>query len=277
MKSLNTILTTLLLLVVVAGTNAQIKFKLNYDESTQRYTVSVVPQTTYLRPENITGTGQVTIKVPSNQFDPVDIVNHAKGMIWEANSRNNSPIESPGSDYISFGLIIQGIAFPEYLQFTDLPIFSFRNAFGCTGKISLVDNLNDPFFPPNSLNANIGNTLTIMGARGDAYIGITGPSICDCSGSLTNTGEDQKVQSHKLFPNPASDVINAEIIWQGEKKDVVMQLVDGIGKKIESRNLSVWDGANIQKFEISSLPPATYWIYVRGDNLNISLGKFTKQ
>ena len=55
--------------------NAQVDFKLTYNPDTKQYTVSVVPLATYTAPQNITGTGQVTIKVPTNEFDPVDIIN----------------------------------------------------------------------------------------------------------------------------------------------------------------------------------------------------------
>jgi hypothetical protein len=143
--------------------------------------------------------------------------------------------------------------------------------------IALVDNQKDTFFPPNSHNSNIGNTLTILGAGGDAYAGIAGPAECDCQTSLTNSEEELKIGSISVFPNPASEKINAQLNWTGESKDVVIQIVDATGKKVESRSVKLHNGQNMEKFDIYSWPPATYWVNVKGESLYISLGKFTKQ
>lgn len=255
-------------------------FKLNFDPTTERYTVSVVPMANYSNPQNITGTGQVTIKVPTNKFDPVDIESHLVGMHWEANARNDSPVEAPEFDYISFGLIIQGVAYPEYEKDKELPLFSFRNAYGCTGKIYLVDNANDPFMPPNSENANIGNTLTILGAGGDAYIGNVNGGQCDCAqdpNSTTATEEELSLKGFSIYPNPVSDLANLAINWDGKTTDAVLNIVDAQGKIVQATPLSIVDGANHQRIDASQLAPGSYWIRIVGDGWQINLDGFKKQ
>ncbi len=258
--------------------NAQVDFKLTYNKDTKRYTVSIVPLATYSSPQNITGTGQVTIKVPTNEFDPVDIENHLVGMNWEANSRNNTPAESPDEDYISFGLSIDmGLANPDYQTGVEMQLFSFQNAFGCTGKVSLVDNINDPFMPPNSQSANIGNTLTILGAGGDAYHSIVGDGICDCAETATSTIEEIVINKFKVFPNPASEFVNVELRWEDDAADAELQVVDASGKKVILESMTVTYGQNRTKLDVSNLASGSYWIYLQGDGWKAKLDKFAKQ
>ena len=278
MKKLN-ILLKLLVAFIGYSANAKVKFDLTYDQSTERYTVSLVPQATYLAPHNITGTGQVTIKVPSNEFDPVDIENLLEGMVWEANARNNAPVEAPDYDYISFGLIIQGVAYPDYQEGDPLPLFSFQNAFGCTGKIFLVDNEQDPFMPPNSASANVGNTITILGAGGDAYIGNMHGGMVDCNdgGTATATEEELSLQGFKLYPNPVVEFLNLDIGWQGKTTEGILQIVDAAGRKMLAQPISFVDGENQKRLEVSQLAPGTYWVQVQGEGWKLNLDRFTKQ
>jgi hypothetical protein len=278
MNKLNT-LCALALLFFSFSISAQVKFKISYNQDTERYTVSVVPQTSYFTPQNITGTGQVTIKVPTNEFFPVDIESSLAGMNWDANSRNDSPAEAPDFDYISFGLSVsQGLAYPDYKQGEELPLFSFQNSFGCAGKIYLVDNDADPFMPPNSQMANVGNSLTILGAGGDAYGGIVAGGVCDCNDAgVTSVEEEAGLQSHRIFPNPATEFVNLEINWVGEKADATLQVVDATGKQVMANKLSIQKGANRQKLNVNNLAAGKYFVYLENGSWKLNLNSFTKQ
>lgn len=257
---------------------SQVQFKISFSQETQRYTVSVIPTETYLAPQNITGTGQVTIKVPTNNFDPVDIEDHLTGMHWEANARNNAPSESPDFDYISFGLIIQGIAFPEYNAGVELPLFSFQNAYGCAGAITLVDNVSDEFMPPNSQNANIGNALTILGAGGDAYGGIAGSAVVNCDpNAVLSANEEIGLSGYSIFPNPASNFINVKVDWKGDASNATILIMDANGKQVMTDKMSIANGKNIQKIKVSELTPGSYWVYLAGSDWKIGLDRFSKQ
>jgi len=69
-----------------------------------------------------------------------------------------------------------------------IPLFSFTNIGTCTGPVNLIDNATDPFSPPNSREANVGNALTILGAFGDAYIGNYTSGNNQCCSDGTTTG-----------------------------------------------------------------------------------------
>ncbi len=277
MNKVNTLCAAVLLFFSITS-SAQVQFKLAFSQETERYTVSIIPVATYTNPQNITGTGQVTIKVPTNNFDPVDIADHLTGMHWEANSRNNSPTESPEYDYISFGLVIQGIAFPEYVAGEELPLFSFQNAFGCNGAITLVDNDDDEFMPPNSQNANIGNALTILGAGGEAWGGISGSAVCNCDpNAVLSAKEEVGVSGYAIFPNPASEFVNVKIDWAGEVSDANILIVDATGKQVMAAQANLTTGKNTQKIQVSDLVPGSYWVYLAGKDWKVGLDRFSKQ
>lgn len=258
--------------------NAQVDFRISYNIETERYTVSVIPLSTYTEPQNITGTGQVTVKVPTNNFDPVDIESHLEGMFWEANSRNNSPNEAPDFDYISFGLsILNGIAYPEYISGEEIPLFSFENAYGCTGKVFIMNNHTDEFMPPNSQSANVGNALTILGAGGDAYNDIAGSGECDCDALVSSTAEELGLNEFTIYPNPASEITNVEINWEGESTEAYIQVVNAAGKMVQAEPVSVENGRNITELVVAQLPAGSYFVYLAAEDWKLSLDSFTKQ
>ncbi len=272
------------LLFLTASAGAQVKFKLAYDFETEYYTASVIPDATYQYPNNITAVGQVTIKVPTNAFDPVDIVSHLVGMNWEANARNNSPSEAPDYDYISFGLVLQGLATPEYVAGEEMPLFSFKNAYGCNEQggestiIYLVDNETDPFMPPNSEGSNIGNAMTILGAEGVEYSGIVGSQAVTCDpNTVLSAHEEIGISEFGIFPNPATHFINVNIGWDTDAEDANILVMDALGKQVSSSAISLSNGSNTQKLNVENLATGTYWVYLAGEGWKVGLDRFSKQ
>lgn len=278
-------------LFVSANMNAQFEFKIDYDFDTERYTVSVIPLDTYTEPQNITADGQVTIKVPTNKFIPVEIQSALNGMHWEANSRIDAPEEAPDNDYISFALqITGGVAYPEYHEDEPLPLFSFKNAYGCNGGtgnlqdaiISIVDNNTDPFMPPNSANANIGNALSVLGAgnAGDGYgfAGLYNGGAVSCDPeNPTSTAEELGFSGYRIFPNPVITEANVEVLWEGDAQEAYIQMVDPSGKLILQEPLSIVSGKNTKRLNVGSYPAGSYFLYLVSDQWELSLDKLTKQ
>lgn len=166
---------------------SQIHYKLSLLSDQETYQVSMVSDVTVAPPFNLTASGQITIKVPHGEddtyFEIKELTNLISGVTWSNNSRTDAPIEEPCYDYISFGLISLGTSGIEYEAGIETPIFSFKNgATLCTDSISLFDNDLDAFRPPNSLNINVGNQLTILGGNGqNAYTGNIGTGKAPCT------------------------------------------------------------------------------------------------
>ena len=146
------------------------------------FTMSILSDTSFSPPFNITSTAQITIKVPTGDFEVANFTNLIDGVVFSANSRSDSPIEAPENDYISFGLDTRGTQGIVYNKGEKIPIFTFENAGTCTERpVLLMDNDTDPFFPPNSLNANVSQQLTVSGMGGSgAPVCISNLFITDC-------------------------------------------------------------------------------------------------
>lgn len=161
MSQFNKQLLTIVALFILSNfqLSAQIIGKLTQSADKKTYQFSVIPDKTIVRPNNITNTAQITLKASTGSFE-VAKVNSITG-IWQYNSIIKRPTESPDFDYIVFTLATP-LANPNYQANIELPLFSFENQYDCIGSIELVKNFTDEFWPPNSLDANIGTQLTIL-------------------------------------------------------------------------------------------------------------------
>lgn len=274
MKTLNKFFLLTAFLLTINALSAQIQFKMVFDQEEQHYVVSMISDATYEAPYNITGTGQVTIKVPSNLFEPANVTNLHDQMVWHSNSRANAPNEASDYDYISFGLMNPGVSNPDYKEGEEIFLFSFENAYGCTGIVELVDNATDPFMAPNSRNVNIGNTVTIFGAGGEAFDGLVGDGKVNCM--ATSTTELAEITEFAVFPNPVIDYVNVEIYWEETEADAVLKILDARGKTLDRTNITLQNGANVFELDASQYASGVYWLEVVGKDWKLNLDRFFK-
>ncbi len=146
------------------------------------YQVSIRPKTTWTFPNNITASTQITIKVTTGGFQPGSIVNLISGVTFDVASTYTAPVEDTAHDYISFYLTSPGTQLITFDDGVKLPLFTFENVGDCTGGVLFyMDNETDPFYPPNSLNANVGQQMTVSGFGGaDLPICISTSPVMDC-------------------------------------------------------------------------------------------------
>ncbi len=151
--------------------------------ATDEFQVSMISDTTWTLPNNITSSMQFTIKVPSGGFVVSDLTSKLSGVNFGLASTYAAPSEDPGSDYISFILDSPGTQGVPYQKGVKTPLFTFKNSGSCQGgQVVLMDNDTDPFFPPNSQSANVGQQLSVSGYGGaDAPICISNLPAEDCS------------------------------------------------------------------------------------------------
>ena len=139
--------------------NGQVIGRLILLDDQETYQASIIPNHTINSPENITNTGQITLKAATGTFEIADFQNLSG--IWQFNTRINQPLEAPDYDYLIFNLIAPMLNV-TYEKGVEVGLFQFKNKNGCSGTIELIENSVDSFWPPNSQNANIGNQLTIL-------------------------------------------------------------------------------------------------------------------
>ena len=145
------------------------------------YKVSVVPEQTWAHPNSITNSASFTLRVSTGGFQVEQLQSYTG--TWELAYRIDSPPEARDYDYLVFWLSTPLVDF-TYESGVEVPLFSFANTGECTGDVQILDIEADPFLPPNSLNANIGNQFTILGhGEGNAYKGTIGSNLAvDCTG-----------------------------------------------------------------------------------------------
>ncbi len=127
---------------------------------------------------------RVAIKVPTNYFQIHDLENlQPSGLTFFGVSRFDAPLEEPGFDYIQINMVGLGGQPLPLAQGAEIPILRFGNGGSCQGdSIFLVKNSGDPFLPPNSQNANIGQQAWLAGAVFPQPVCLFGDGAAACSG-----------------------------------------------------------------------------------------------
>lgn len=277
MNILKNILLICLLLFTYNKLLAQVKFKLMLLEDGKTYQVSLIPEVTFKTPLNATSTGQVTLKAPTKGLAVDKLFNLQDNVIWEPNSLTESPAESPEFDYISFGLVTQGTKNIQYEEGVEIPLFAFTNFLECQGEITLIDNIIDPFSPPNSKNVNVGNQLTVLGAQGDAYIGNAEENTAPCNSNLTNI---ENIGSEKinltLFPNPSVDHLNINFDWRRSSETIKLTILNMNGKSVLTQAITIQNGNNQLRVNIEKLAQGNYFLEISGAEWKITSDQFVK-
>jgi hypothetical protein len=185
-KLLHFIPAALLVILFTQNANAAVTYKLNYNSSTQTYTVSFNSTVAYNGPlARITGSTQFTIVAPDpdagggGTYDVINLTN-LTALQWGL-SQLNSPPENPTKDYLFFAPTNAG----SYTVFnipanTDVNLFTFQTTTPCTVPLYLYDNINDPLNSNGSINAD-NNFKTLGGGNVNLYTGnVTDNTACSC-------------------------------------------------------------------------------------------------
>ena len=185
----------IILMLCQSSLPAQVRLLLDYNARTAEYTVSMMPERTWRSPYNKTATGQITLKATTDQFFVKEVISHVDDTDWIVSGRVDEPVESPGYDYIFFRLRTPGLTEMPYRAFKPTRLFSFTLESSCAREVMLVNNTEDTFAPPNSRRVNIGNSLGVLGANGEAYSGNVSrlPIFCAYAPPVSTDATEEEV------------------------------------------------------------------------------------
>ncbi len=157
---------------------AQISLKVSLDSDGQTYKVYIVSKQSFTGINSLISSSQITILVPHG-FLFSNLTSVIPNMKWNNSGRSDAPIENPEYDYLYFSFINNTSPFVKFdiIANQEILLFTFKRFGNCNGKVFSFDNKSDPFNFPNSLGVNTGNSFTVLGAGGDAYIGNTETQI----------------------------------------------------------------------------------------------------
>ena len=288
------IFATLIILIISQSLPAQVRFFINYNAHTTEYTVSMMPERTWESPYNITATGQVTIKATTGQFFIKDIQSYVEDTEWIPSGRVNTPIESPDYDYIFFRLETPGFVEMPFYSFRPVKLFTFKLETNCAREVRLVSNEYDSFLPPNSRNVNIGNSLGVLGAGGEAYTGNVSnlPILCHWaeSGIVKIELEEERdstiiapwlTESHLIaekliYPNPTVNEVQVRLNWAGSSGQKDIFVYNGIGQVVRKFQENLQVGANNFTLNLKGLENGIYHLFLMDKQQNLDLGKVIK-
>ena len=77
--------------------------------------------------------------------------------------------------------------------------------------------------------------------------------------------ELSKVSSAKMYPNPASDIVNIELNLK-ENSDITLSIVDNSGKVIQVETASLLEGKNVKTLNTSTLSSGYYNVVISTEN-----------
>ncbi len=270
--------TGVLIVFSCTGLFGQVQFKLDKLADGETYQVSLIPQKTWTSPMNITSTAQVTLKVPTNSFEVVDLVSLHPEVNWEYNSKSIAPMESPNFDYLSFGLASMGTKKLAYEKGVEIPLFTFKNEKICQGSIELMPS-NDPFKSPNSKRANVGNSITIFGAKGEAYTSTATQRAIPCQTAidLQVTPTKQLDSEPRVYPNPAINELFVDLNWSDGTTKGAFVILDVNGQQISRQAQTIETGYNKVTLNVKKLPNGIFSIEFRHKDRSLVIDRFVKQ
>lgn len=161
------------------GGPSDCKITYHLDKVGDQFQISLTPEETYTFPNNFMSSAQMTFKVLTGTFEPGAILSQFPSVSWGV-SIYRAPAEDPDYDYISIGLTSGATSDVPFNAGQKVQLYSFENVGDCTGgEVIFMDNATDPFFPPNSLSANVGQQITVAGGGADIPICVSA-GVADC-------------------------------------------------------------------------------------------------
>jgi Secretion system C-terminal sorting domain len=243
---------------------AQVKFQLSLMADHRTYLVSMTPAETWAYPKNITGTAQVTVRIPANvRFTAGNITSLQAGVKWLDNARIEHPASDPTHDYVSFSLTTMATKNIPYQQGVETPLFTFMNLQNdCVGKVELIDNNETVVTKITAEGFNVKNHLSTLATKGgEAFTGIQGNRVADCSTTTAAQDLNKDLSILNAYPVPATDLLTIE--WTNgavESQNTVLIATDILGREVFtqkigplSRNIPTSSGiqGNLNKIDIN--------------------------
>ncbi|MFQ5447666.1 MAG: hypothetical protein ACE5FF_12105, partial [Saprospiraceae bacterium] len=228
------------------------------------YQLSLLPDAAMMPPLEPVSVLKIAVKVPAGLFKVHNLTNLQPATLdFGSVARFDAPIEAPGFDYILFQLHNNGGPGLGLLPGVKVPLLKFANEGSCQGdSLFLIDNLTDPFMPPNSQGAAIGQSLMLQGT-GTPYLG-----VC--------LGENRSAPC--LGCQFVPDIISIDslktadpIACLGNDNGIIRMFAHGLSPLY----FSIDGGANWSlNGNFEGLPPGAYEPVIRGDYYGCNTEKY---
>lgn len=238
---------------------AQVRLNLSLLPDQQTYLVSMVPDVSWPTPQNMVGGAQICLQMPAGKpFLAGQIKSLIPGTTWTDNAYLEKATATADYQYVCFSLSEMGTKAIPFSEGVETPLFSFKNLEpGCVGVLELVEN-NNPV--TQSVVAkdrvNITQNMTVLGARGNAYTGLMNSRV-DCT-LISTTDERPIVSRLRVFPVPATDVL--QVAWENSESSKIskLQVADMLGRQMALENTSELAGEQQLRLDVAGYPTGLY-------------------
>jgi hypothetical protein len=221
---------------------AQVSFQLSLMPDRTTYLVSMTPTQTWVYPKNITGTAQVTVRIPANvRFTAGNITSLQQGVKWLDNARVERPAADRTHDYVSFSLTSMATKAIPYQANVETPLFTFTNIQNdCVGKVELVDNAAATTQNVTAEGFNVKNHLSVMAMQGEAFEAATqGSRVADCSATTNAQDLNNGLYVQTVYPTPATDLLTIE--WTdthiSKAQNTVLIITNALGQEMINQKI----------------------------------------
>lgn len=264
---------SLVILLVSTQLFSQVKLNLTFQAETMTYTVSMVSDATYTEPKNMVGAVQIVLRSKFNvNFTPI-ITSRIEGVIWADNAYVDYPAATPEYTYACIALANGPTKKIQFTAGQELPLFSFKNAGGeCPGLIELVANEDPQVQLVKASGYNVTQSLSVLGARGNAYAGILNGSI-ECLVSNTKTIQEKVIEELQIAPVPADRLVT--ISWENLNeihKRVELVIMDNKGREVYREKVSGVKGKNVLEIDVSNWFSGVYTMRFQFENAGQTRG-----
>jgi len=145
----------------------------------------------------------------------------------------------------------------------------------------LINNETDPFLPPNSRSINIGNSIAVHGAQGEAYTGNVSDKAFECDYGLDNINATPPVPASieafvNIYPNPTASVVNIDFSWDRSIGEKQILIYNNIGSLVQFAKEEITLGENHISMDVSKLTNGIYNVLIVEKGDRMSLGKLLK-
>ena len=242
---------------------AQVSFQLSLMPDRKTYLVSMTPTQTWAYPKNITGTAQVTVRIPANvRFTAGRITSLQQGVKWLDNARVERPAADRSHDYVSFSLTSMATKAIPYQANVETPLFTFTNIQNdCVGKVELVDNADATTQNVVAEGFNVKNHISVLAMHGEAFAAVPqGSRVADCSTTTNAQDLNNGLYVQTVYPTPATDLVTIE--WTDSQvskaQNTVLIVTDVLGQEIINQKIDPLSiKGSVNKIELDVRPWAS--------------------
>ena len=114
-------------LMISSILSAQVKFNLTYQEATQVYTLSIIPEASWEYPKNMINSAQIVLRVDATADFVPGITSLVPGLVWADNAYIEQSPSAPDYTFVCIALVNGPTAAIQLVEGQEVPLFFFSS------------------------------------------------------------------------------------------------------------------------------------------------------